>query len=153
MGSVMGSLALAYHDAREFRMETKRKAEHEVNLLRPLALLHWDGGDGEQPPPLDERRRIVQRWIEYEKRKGPRRFEYLPGLVQPKSLSPLIRYCTSLCSFSLFVLINHVKRSVEIYHVCERKKIGNCKIVLYVNDLKKSSKISNAQLSCTILII
>uniref|UniRef100_A0A0D9Y7M9 Uncharacterized protein n=1 Tax=Oryza glumipatula TaxID=40148 RepID=A0A0D9Y7M9_9ORYZ len=100
----MGSLALAYHDASEFRMEMKRKAEHEVNLLRPPALLHWDDGDGEQPPPLDERRRIVQRWIEYEKRKGPRRFEYLPGLVHLFLLN-LIRYwqffsyCTSLCIF------------------------------------------------------
>lgn len=91
MGSVMGSLALAYHDAREFRMETKRKAEHEVNLLRPPALLHWDGGDGEQPPPLDERRRIVQRWIEYEKRKGPRRFEYLPGEDGANDARPHVR--------------------------------------------------------------
>uniref|UniRef100_A0A0E0MVL2 Uncharacterized protein n=2 Tax=Oryza rufipogon TaxID=4529 RepID=A0A0E0MVL2_ORYRU len=91
MGSVMGSLALAYHDAREFRMETKRKAEHEVNLLRPPALLHWDGGDGEQPPPLDERRRIVQRWIEYEKRKGPRRFEYLPGEDGANDARPNVR--------------------------------------------------------------
>uniref|UniRef100_J3KZC7 DUF3615 domain-containing protein n=1 Tax=Oryza brachyantha TaxID=4533 RepID=J3KZC7_ORYBR len=76
MGSVLRSLVLAYDDAKEFMVEKERRAEREVNQLRPAALLRWDGA---LPLPLDEQRRIVQRWIEYEKRKGPCRYNFLKG--------------------------------------------------------------------------
>uniref|UniRef100_A0A0D9V0B8 DUF3615 domain-containing protein n=1 Tax=Leersia perrieri TaxID=77586 RepID=A0A0D9V0B8_9ORYZ len=77
MGSVLDSLIKAYEDAEEFVIALKRREERRINLMRPEALLHWDG---DRPlPHLDERRRIVQRWIEYEKRKGPRLYDYLRG--------------------------------------------------------------------------
>ncbi|XP_052143603.1 uncharacterized protein LOC127763061 [Oryza glaberrima] len=84
-----------------FLMEMERKAEHEVNLLRPPALLHWDGcGGGEQPQPLDERRRIVQRWIEYENRKGPRHFDYVSGEISDCIARPHVRIALNYYNFN-----------------------------------------------------
>ncbi|KAF0901762.1 hypothetical protein E2562_006228 [Oryza meyeriana var. granulata] len=89
MGSVLASLVLAYDDAQEFVTELERQAEREINLSRPSALLHWDG---EEPlPPLDERRRIVQRWIDYEKRKGPCLYDYLQGESDACTARPHVR--------------------------------------------------------------